>query len=156
MTSTVIQRIAAPLRQWEERRALRAARAAADAELLDTRLPSPRLAWRTAELVSDENRVDLARSLTSVVHAADERLLPSASPIDRVSVRACRACLLELASRLSDLDRPVRPRGVVATERLLVDGRGPLYAHGGARRLRAAALRALEYLDDVGADGASG
>ena len=35
--------------------------------------------------------------------------------------------LLSVASRLSDLDRPVTARGVVLVEGLLVDVSGPLY-----------------------------
>ena len=87
-----------------------------------SRLPSPRLAWRTAELLSDEHRVQLARWLTDLVHAADERLLPGASPVDRTAVRALRPQLLEIAARICDTDRPVTPRGVVLLERLLEGG----------------------------------
>src|SRR2546428_12793399 len=103
-------RLLAPVRGWEARRALRAARRRADAELLATRLPPPRLAWRTAELVAGENRIDLGRSVTDVVHAADERLLPRASPIDRAAVRAARAPLLQPAGRHCDLSPPAAPR----------------------------------------------
>jgi len=76
---------------------LTAARRRADAELLATSLPSPRLAWRTEELVAEDRRIQLGRSLIDVVHAADERLLPGASPLNRNSVRARRAELLQLA-----------------------------------------------------------
>ena len=93
-----------------------------------TRLPSPRFAWRTRELVSDEHRLDLGRSLTATVHSADERFLPSASPLDRGAVRASSSQLLELASRLLDLERPVMPRGVLLVERLLSGRESPLYA----------------------------
>jgi len=44
-----LDRFAAPLRSWQARRALRSARRNADEQLLESRLPSPRLAWRTAE-----------------------------------------------------------------------------------------------------------
>jgi hypothetical protein len=125
MTSKLL----APVRGWEARRALRAARRRADDEILSTRLAPPRLAWRVGELLDESNRIDLGCSLTSVVHASDERLLPSASPIDRVAVRACRAELLSLAAELCDLSRTVTPRGVLLTEKLLVDGTGPLYGH---------------------------
>jgi hypothetical protein len=140
-------RLLAPVRGWEARRALRNARRRADAELLVTRLPSPRLAWRTEELVADDNRVGLGRSLTDVVHSADERLLPSASPLNRTSIRALRAQLLELAARLFDLPRPVAPRGVLLVERLLYDGSGPLYSRSAANRLRTEVEEALAALE---------
>jgi hypothetical protein len=123
-----MMQITRPLHEWSARRALRAARKAADAELILTRLPSPRLAWRTAELVSDEHRVELARSVTATVHTADERFLPSASPLDRGVVRECRPQLLELASRLCDTNLPVMPRGILLVERLLSAAQSPLYA----------------------------
>ena len=146
-------RLLAPVRGWEARRALRAARGRADGELLATRLPPARLAWRTAELISEDSRVDLGRSVTDVVHSADERLLPSASPLDRAAVRETRAQLLELAARLCDLSRPVAPRGVLLVDRLLLDAAGPLYGKGAPRALRLAigrALAALEGNDDPG------
>jgi hypothetical protein len=108
------------------------------------RLASPRLAWRTAELVADAHRIDLARSLTGVVRGADERRLPAASPIERGAVRECRAELLELASRLCDLDRRVRPRGVLLVERLLQGG--PLYEPSTDQLLRAELDRCREEL----------
>ena len=128
----------APVKGWEARRALKAARRRADHELLASHLPSPRLAWRVEELVAEENRIDLGRSLTDIVHSADERLLPGASPVDRSAVRVCRAQLLELASRLHDLGAPVGVRGVLLVERLLVDGTGPLYGRKDPVRLRQA------------------
>jgi hypothetical protein len=142
----------APVHGWSERRALRNERKRADAELLQTRLPSPRLAWRTQELVAEANRVDLGRSLTAVVHAADERLLPSATPVDRNAVRANRAELLDLASRLFAGNEPVQPRGVLLVERLLVDGAGPLYGRHDPVRLRLAVRKARAALE--GDDGA--
>jgi hypothetical protein len=128
-------KLLAPVRSFEARRAVKAARRRADAEILATRLPSPRLAWRTAELVSEENRTDLARSITDAVQAADERLLPTASPLDRVAVRECRPQLLALAGRLYDQSQPVTPRGVLLVDELLVDGSGPLYGSGSPKRL---------------------
>ena len=127
-------KLLAPVRSWEARRALRGARRRADEELAATRLPPPRLAWRAAELVADENRIDLARSLTDVVHAADERLLPAASPIARAAVRKCRPQLLGIAARL-------------LVERLLTDGAGPLYGRGDAERLLVAATNILNVFD---------
>ncbi len=139
-------RLLAPVRSWENRRTLRAARRRADAELLASRLASPRLAWRTAELTSDASRSRLGRSLTEIVHAADERLLPAATPLDRGAVRECRAELLELAARLYD-SRPVAPRGVLLVERLVHDGSGPLYGDAGAPRLADEIEVAREALD---------
>ena len=136
-----------PIRSWEARRALRGARRRADEELAATRLPPPRLAWRAAELVEDENRIDLARSLTDVVHAADERLLPAASPIARAAVRACRPQLLAIAARLFELSSPVSPRSILLVDQLLTDGAGPLYGRGDASRLDAAAKHILAVLD---------
>jgi hypothetical protein len=139
-------KLLAPVRGFEARRALRAARRRADEEILATRLPSPRLAWRTAELVSEENRTGLARSLTDVVQAADERLLPTASPLDRVAVRECRPQLLALAGRLYDLSQTVTARGVLLVDTLLVDGNGPLYGHSDPARLAAKAEQILAVL----------
>jgi hypothetical protein len=137
----------APVRSWEERRALRGARRRADEELAVTCLPPPRLAWRAAELVADENRIDLARSLTDVVHAADERLLPAASPIVRIAVRECRPQLLAIAARLFEVSKPVPARGVLLVEHLLTDGSGPLYGRGTSEGLLAAAADILVVLD---------
>jgi hypothetical protein len=129
-------RLATPFRSWTAHRELRAARRLADEQLLASRLPSPRLAWRVAELLSGEHRIELGRSLTDVVRTADERRLPGAKPVDRVAVRENRAQLLDLASWLFDRDRTVRPRGVVMVEHLLADGAGPLYGHDAPRKLR--------------------
>jgi hypothetical protein len=137
-------RLPSPVRSWEARRALRAERRRADEELLASRLASPRLAWRVAELVADANRIEIGRSLTAVAHSADERLLPAASPVDRGVVRECRAALLELASRLCDLDAAVHPRGVLLTERLLRDG--AVYAPTSTERLRGELDRCLDEL----------
>ncbi|HEV2593360.1 MAG TPA: hypothetical protein VGU02_15865 [Gaiellaceae bacterium] len=121
----------AVLKSWSEHRALRAARRSADEQLLTSRLPSPRLAWRVAELTGSEHRVELGRALTDVVHSADERLLPNAKPLNRGAVRVCRAQLLELAACLFDAERPVTPRGVLLVEHLLRDG--ALYGPGNLR-----------------------
>ncbi|HZU19779.1 MAG TPA: hypothetical protein VE982_01040 [Gaiellaceae bacterium] len=142
-------KLLAPVRTWEARRALRAARRTADDELAATRLPPPRLAWRAAELTADANRLGLARSLTDVVHASDERLLPTASPLARAAIRECRPELLALAGRLFDLSLPVTARGVLLVERLLTDGSGPLYGSGDSKRLAEAARRAQAALAEA-------
>ena len=137
----------APLRGWEARRTLRTERKRADDELLRSRRPSPRLAWRITELVSDEHRIDTARRLTDVVHAADERFLPGASPVNRGAVRACRAQLLELAARIFDTSRPVAPRGILLVGHLF--GEGALYGSGRAPTLRRDVETAREALEPL-------
>lgn len=109
------------------RRALRALRTAADADLARRNRPPLRLSWRVEELVATKNRLDLAHSLRSLVRDARPSYLPSASPFNRMVVRAESDQLLAVAARLADLDRPVAARGVVLLERLLTDGSGPLY-----------------------------
>ncbi|HEX7084067.1 MAG TPA: hypothetical protein VF186_08135 [Gaiellaceae bacterium] len=144
----LLDRLAAPIRDRRLRRERRAARASADAELLAARLPSPRLAWRTAELTGEAHRLALARALTDAVHEADGRSLPGASPLDRVAVRASRAQLLLLAARLAELERPVRPRGVLLVEALVSGPGSPLYDPAAVEPARARAVLALLALDD--------
>jgi hypothetical protein len=153
--ATVLDRFAAPLRGLHARRVARTARDRADAELLASRLPSPRLAWRVGELTSEQNRTRLGRALTNVVHGADESLLPNATPLNRAAVRRNRAALLSLASRMCDLDTPVMPRGLLLVDRLLTDGSGPLYGRGDARNLLREIDRARGALDRDTFDGAA-
>ena len=135
------------LKRWTDRRTLRAERRSADEQLLASRLPSPRLAWRVAELTSQEHRIELGRAVTNLVRGADERLLPNARPLDRGAIRESRAQLLDLASRLFDAERSVRPRGVLMLEHLLVDAGGPMYGHGDPRRLRSELVHIRDVLD---------
>ena len=115
------------LGRLKARRALRALRAAADTDLARRDRPPLRLAWRVEELVGTKNRLDLAHSVRSLVRDARPSYLPSASPFNRLVVRAESDQLLAVAARLADLERPVAARGVVLLERLLTDGSGPLY-----------------------------
>ena len=115
------------LGRLKARRALRALRAAADTDLARRDRPPLRLAWRVEELVGTKNRLDLAHSVRSLVRDARPRYLPSASPFNRLVVRAESDQLLAMAARLADLERPVAARGVVLLERLLTAGSGPLY-----------------------------
>jgi hypothetical protein len=68
-------------------------------------------------------------------------------------VRACRSQLLELASRLCDLERPVMPRGVLLAERLLADTASPLFAHAGSRLLALELRRTRQALERERPDG---
>ena len=126
---------------------LRAERDRADAELADSRLPSPRLAWRINELVTDEHRLQLARQLTDVVHASDERRLPNARPINRGAVRESRSELLDIAARLFDTKRPVAARGIVLLERML--DRGTLYGDDRPRQLQVEAATVRDALEPL-------
>ena len=66
----------------------------------------------------------------------------------------CRAELLELASRICAIERPVTPRGIVLTQKLLDDSSGPLYGNADPERLRSAARRATSALTGADLNGA--
>jgi hypothetical protein len=107
---------------------VRRARWEADNEIASQESGTPlRLAWRVDELVGTKNRLDLAHSLRSLVRDADARYLPSASPVNRPSVREHSEDILAVAGRLADLERSIAARGVVLADRLLIDSSGPLY-----------------------------
>jgi hypothetical protein len=130
-----------------ERRRAAAARRDADAELLASSLPSPRLAWRTNELCSDEHRREVAESILDVLQASRARVMPSASPLNRGAARSEAELFLRIAAVLEDAGRPVRPRGILLVEQLLTDGSGPLYARERERRLHGALEEALHALE---------
>jgi hypothetical protein len=140
-------RVPRAVRDLKQRRALRAERHAADAELIASALPTPRLAWRVHEIVSDEFRLAVSRDITNVVHDADGGRLPGASPLNRGAVRSARPQLLALASRLADLETRVLPRGVLLAEQLVSDSGSPLYDRAQADRARREAERALNALE---------
>jgi len=137
--------ILAPVRRLRAHRELAFARRRADAEIVATEIPSPRLSWRTTELCSMEHRRVLAESLVGIARASEARYLPSASPLDRVAAHDQLALILQLGAVLADTDRRVTPRGVVLIERLITDSKSPLYRHA-ETDLRAALVEALEAL----------
>ena len=139
--------VLAPVRRLRARRELVAARRIADAELLGTALPSPRFAWRTNELCSDEYRRALAESVVQVVKTSETRYLPSTSPLNRVAAREQLAPLLQVAAVLADVERRVAPRGVLLVQRLLTGSKSPLYQQGTTNELRAALTDALNALE---------
>ena len=141
--------VIAPVRRLRERRALAAARRAADDELISTRLPSPRLAWRTQELLDDDRRRELAQSIVDSLHQSDARLLPGASPLNRAAARSESDLLLRIADTVADCRRHVQPRGLVLVDRLLFDSASPLYSPERAERLHVELQRALDALEDV-------
>ena len=120
------------LKDWiasfgHERRELNRGRRSADAELRNMDYVPMRLAWRSAELTAGGERLELAHQIRALVRAASPRYLPGAVPLDRGAVRVEAHSLLALADRLSDLGRPVAPRGILLLKDLLVDADGPLY-----------------------------
>jgi hypothetical protein len=139
--------ILAPVRRLRARRELVAARRAADAELVATALPSPRFAWRTNELCSDEHRRSLAESLIEVARASEARYLPGASPLNRPAARDQLALILHLGAVLADTHRRVAPRGVLLTEQLLTEPKSPLYRRAATGDLAAALSGALDALE---------
>ena len=140
-------RVLQPVRELQKRRALQAERRAADAELIASVLPSPRLAWRVHELIAPEFRLAVSRGLTDVVHESNGGRLPGASPLNRAAVRTARPQLLALASRLADLDVHVLPRGVLLADRLVTDSRSPLYDRARAELAGREVERALTALE---------
>jgi hypothetical protein len=106
------------------------------------------LTWRAAELVSDGNRMLLARSLRGIVRDVERPSLPSAAPLDRSAIGPHLALVGMLAGRLAALEHPVAPRGMVLVEELLTDGgASPLYLGGRPEGLPAAIERCLAALD---------
>jgi len=120
------------LKDWvasfgRERRELNRGRRTADAELREAESVPARLAWRSAELTAGAQRLELAHELRALVRSASPQYLPNAAPVDRGAVRTEADALLGLADRVSDLSRPIAPRGVLLLKELLVDAGGPLY-----------------------------
>jgi hypothetical protein len=139
--------VLAPVRRLRARRELVAARRVADAELLAATLPSPRFAWRTNELCSDEHRRAVAESVIQVVKASETRYLPSASPLNRVAAREQLPLLLRIAAVLADTQHRVTPRGVLLVEQLLTGSKSPLYQRLPANRLQSGLTDALNALE---------
>ncbi len=143
-----VDRLTDSVERVRARRELRAARRSADAELAKRQSPPLRLAWRAQELVSTKSRLDLAHALRTLVRDASPRYLPSASPVNRVAVRAESQTLVALAGRLTDLHRPVAARGIVLIQRLLTDPSGPLYDTERAEDLGRYLARARNALEE--------
>jgi hypothetical protein len=110
------------LRVWRHRGRL-------DRVIADGAVPTPDHALRALQLGDRRARRRVARSLRSLVAAAD---LPSAGrlapavPICRRHVVPWREGLLGLADRL-DGPEPVNPCGTARALMLITDGAGPLY-----------------------------
>jgi hypothetical protein len=101
--------------------------------------------WRSHELVAPAARRGLARELDQTLHRLDRGLLPSASPLRRVSARRHEDLFERLAERMLD-ERPVTPRGVLLLRRLLREPGSPLYDDGSERELARALAAVLAEL----------
>ena len=130
------------------RRALRAARWAADTELLRRETPPLRLSWRVEELACAEEparvwRTSSARSCASRAPATS-RAHPrsTASPSGPRPRRFSR-----IAARLADLDRPVASRRASSSTACSIDGSGPLYDRERVDELPACLDTAIEALE---------
>jgi hypothetical protein len=126
-SATVVGGRVAPLRAIRRRLELLRTRRAADRELVVRAVEPSRLSWRVAELTSRNTRLSLARAFRRTVDDANPKYLPCASPLNRGAVRSNADRFEAVARRLEALDHPVRARGVLLGERLLVDGSSVLY-----------------------------
>jgi len=110
---------------------------------------SPLVAWRSAELTSARTRRNLAEWVHGVIRDAEPpRVRLVWTPLNRAAARRNLFLLRRLEQRLSDLSRPVSPRGVLVVQELLADGtRSPLYRQDRADALPDALAEALAGLD---------
>lgn len=114
---------------------------------MHTFIPNDAVRRRIGELTSPRERTRLAKSLLGAIRDAGRPGL-SASPLNRRAIVSCADELTELARLLSDLDRPVAPRGLVLVLRLLTDGGSPLYGRESGVALRAEVTRISAALED--------
>ncbi len=130
-------------------RLLRGEREAADEWLLWGAVPrpsSPLLIARAEELVSQHNRLMLARCARRLLaELGDPRC--RAYAVNRPAMRAHSGALLKLATHLEAPDRPVSPAGVVLAHRLLCNGAGPFFDADRADELGPALRAALDALE---------
>ena len=108
---------------------LRSLRGAADRQILRgvARPYSEFLAWRAGELVEDRWRRRVVRPLRRLVRSLERRVLPGASPVNRVAGRRHLEALREILERLDD-PAPVGARGVLLAHDFLTSPGSPLYA----------------------------
>jgi hypothetical protein len=115
------------------------ARAWLRARWLDDRLAGgadPRsdreLELRAHRICSDASRRRLARALERLVRDARQPapFIRRQVPLRRAAIHDCAEDLEALIRRLRD-GRPVDPRGIALTDRLLTDGASPLYHEAG-------------------------
>ncbi len=108
------------------------------------------LAVRAHDLVTDRHRCSLATAMDRIVSeatAAGPRRV-TAVPVNWDAVLVAETDLRELAERLRT-PAPVPARGVALVDRLLTDGKGPLFNPARAAELLLAARRASEMLEPL-------
>jgi hypothetical protein len=134
MTSSLIQ----PARVWLRRGTLDRLLAAGEDPAA-----SPELTRRARQLTSRRRRSGLAASIRNLLHAAEERPrgFTAAVPIQRRAILRERQLLLQLAAGLESQDE-LEPRGIALVERLLIEGRSPVYLDAPEGALHAALVHA--------------
>ncbi len=95
---------------------------------LETTNVPDNLRWRARELTRPHERKMLARALRNLVRSLE---LPPAMypvPVNRRALRRNRSAIEALAARLAQVERPVRPRGILLLRQLLAGSpHSPLY-----------------------------
>ena len=129
-----------------EGRELARARRSADREIIELRRVPARLVWRSNELTSEPRRKGLAVELRKLLTAADPRYLPNATPLRRGQVRINAESLRLLEARLLD-GKPLRARGILLLEALLVDQDSPLYREDSLASLEQSLTRVSRALE---------
>lgn len=145
--SVALTGIIQSVREW---RSLNRRRAAADQWLQKQggRRFSLSYAWRVSELTSRRERRILADSLAAAAREARQRPGPiGATVVSRATVRPYTAELTTLAERLTDLERPVSPSGMLLVRDLLTSARSPLYEPARACEIPATVANILRTLD---------
>jgi len=131
-----------PIRHVVERRRRAARRGNADRRILH----GESIQWRERELTSLRRRMQLARSLDSLVRELESASVPGASPVNRVAARRHLELVRLLGAILEDGGIGVEARGVILVDRLLLDGGGPLYDRTRAGELEPALNAAVAAL----------
>jgi len=105
---------------------------------LETNSVPDNLRWRARELTRPRERKMLARALRNLMRSLE---LPPAMypvPVNRRALRRNRQAIEALAARLAQVERPVRPRGILLLRQLLAGSpHSPLYDSEAAAELPA-------------------
>jgi hypothetical protein len=111
---------------------------------------NPDLSLRAGQLVSDEQREQIATTIDALLDLADESrpiyLGRNRVPVERERIRTNRARFERLATALRRTE-DVSPRAVAMARQLVTDFRGPVYASGLESRLPDALVNTLRALE---------